>query len=100
MPVDRAFSGLERDGLDVQTTPFGVKDSHRPANREGQPLTRGGIMSGTDKAKNKVEETKGKAKEAVGGATGDRALENQGKKDQAKGSLKQAGEKVKDAFKK
>ena len=57
-------------------------------------------MSGTDKAKNKVEETKGKAKEGIGGATGDRALENQGKKDQSKGNLKQAGEKVKDAFKK
>ena len=57
-------------------------------------------MSGTDKAKNKLEETKGKAKEGIGGATGDEALENQGKKDQSKGNLKQAGEKVKDAFKK
>lgn len=56
-------------------------------------------MSETDKAKNKAEELKGKIKEGIGGATNDEALENQGKKDQAKGNLKQAGEKVKDAFK-
>ena len=56
-------------------------------------------MSGTDKVKNKAEELKGNVKEGVGGATGDRALENQGEKDKAKGNLKQAGEKVKDAFK-
>jgi uncharacterized protein YjbJ (UPF0337 family) len=41
---------------------------------------------------------KGKAKEGVGKATDDKELENQGKVDQAKGNLKQAGEKVKDAF--
>lgn len=56
-------------------------------------------MSETDKVKNKAEELKGKVKEGIGGATDDEALENQGKKDQAKGNLKQAGEKVKDAFK-
>jgi uncharacterized protein YjbJ (UPF0337 family) len=53
-----------------------------------------------DKVKNKGEEMKGKAKEGIGGATNDPALERQGKKDQAKGNLKQAGEKVKDTFKK
>ncbi len=57
-------------------------------------------MSERDKARNKGEEAKGKIKEGVGGATGDRALENQGKKDQSKGNLKQAGEKLKDAFRK
>ena len=36
----------------------------------------------------------------VGKATGDRDTENEGKADQAKSSLKDAGEKVKDAFKK
>jgi len=56
-------------------------------------------MSGTDKAKNKAEEVGGKVKEGVGKATGDRSLENQGKVDQTKGNLKQAGEKVKDAVK-
>lgn len=57
-------------------------------------------MSGTDKAKNKIEDLGGKAKEAVGKATGDRSTENEGRGDQAKSSLKDAGEKVKDAFKK
>jgi uncharacterized protein YjbJ (UPF0337 family) len=56
-------------------------------------------MSGTDKAKNKIEDLGGKAKEAVGKATGDRSTENEGKGDQAKSNLKDAGEKVKDAFK-
>jgi uncharacterized protein YjbJ (UPF0337 family) len=57
-------------------------------------------MSGTDKAKNKGQDLGGKAKEAVGKVTGDKSTENEGKGDQAKSSLKGAGEKVKDAFKK
>ena len=36
-------------------------------------------MSGTDKAKNKVQNLVGKAKEAVGKVTGDRRTENEGK---------------------
>lgn len=56
-------------------------------------------MSGTDKANNKIEELGGKAKEAVGKLTGDKSTENEGKGDQAKSNLKDAGEKVKDAFK-
>lgn len=56
-------------------------------------------MSGTDKASNKIDEVGGKAKEAMGKATGDRSTENEGRKDQAKGDFKDAGEKVKDAFK-
>ena len=57
-------------------------------------------MSGTDKAKNKLEELAGKVKEAVGKVTGDTSAKNEGKRDQAKSNLKDAGEKVKDAFKK
>ena len=56
-------------------------------------------MSGEDKIKNKIEDIGGKAKEAVGRVTGDRSTENEGKVDQSKSSLKDAGEKVKDAFK-
>lgn len=56
-------------------------------------------MSGTDKAKNKIEEIKGKGKEGAGDATGDEGLKNEGRSDQAKGNVKQAGEKVKDAAK-
>ena len=55
-------------------------------------------MSGADKANNKLEDLTGKAKEAVGGATGDESLRAEGKTDQSKSDLKQAGEKVKDAF--
>ena len=53
-----------------------------------------------DKASNKGESLGGKAKEAVGKATGDEELENQGRGDQAKADLKDGVEKVKDAFKK
>ena len=55
-------------------------------------------MSTKDKISNKTEEFTGKVKEGVGDATDDKSLERQGQKDQAKGNLKQAGEKVKDAF--
>jgi uncharacterized protein YjbJ (UPF0337 family) len=52
-----------------------------------------------DKAKNKIEEVGGEIKEAVGKVSGDKSTENEGKGDQAKANLKDAGEKVKDAFK-
>jgi uncharacterized protein YjbJ (UPF0337 family) len=52
-----------------------------------------------DKISNASEEAQGKVKEAAGKATDDRSLEREGKADQAKADLKQAGEKVKDAFK-
>jgi uncharacterized protein YjbJ (UPF0337 family) len=59
-----------------------------------------GISMGTDdKARNKAEELKGKAKEGLGRATDDEELEAEGRTDQAESDLKQAGEKVKDAFK-
>jgi uncharacterized protein YjbJ (UPF0337 family) len=57
-------------------------------------------MSAMDKIKNKAEEVSGQGKEHVGRATGDEQLEAEGHKDQASGNLKQAGEKVKDVFKK
>jgi uncharacterized protein YjbJ (UPF0337 family) len=57
-------------------------------------------VSATDKAKNKVEDLGGKAKEAAGKVTGDSRTRDEGRADQAKSSLKDAGEKVKDAFKK
>jgi uncharacterized protein YjbJ (UPF0337 family) len=52
-----------------------------------------------DKIGNKSEDLRGKLKEAVGRATDDQELEAQGKGDQAKSDIKQAGEKIKDAFK-
>ena len=56
-------------------------------------------MGGTDKAKHKAEEVTGKAKDKVGEMTGDNDMRAEGKTDEAKGNLKQAGDKVKDAFK-
>jgi uncharacterized protein YjbJ (UPF0337 family) len=56
-------------------------------------------MSAENKAANKVTEVKGKIKKTVGQATDDPDLEAEGTVDETKGNLKQAGEKVKDAFK-
>jgi uncharacterized protein YjbJ (UPF0337 family) len=56
-------------------------------------------MSAEDKLSNKIDDMGGKAKEATGKLTGDDSTKNEGKSDQAKASLKDAGEKVKDAFK-
>ena len=55
-------------------------------------------MSTGDKIANKTEAVTGKIKETVGDATNNESLEAQGRKDQASGNMKQAGEKVKDAF--
>jgi len=57
-------------------------------------------MAMMDKAKNMFQISKGKAKEARGKRTGDGDMVHDGRADQRKGNLKQAGEKVKDAFKK
>ena len=56
-------------------------------------------MGAGDKASNKIDDVGGKAKETLGKVTGDKSTENEGKVDQAKSSLKDAGEKIKDAFK-
>jgi uncharacterized protein YjbJ (UPF0337 family) len=57
-------------------------------------------MGKKDKASNKTQDLKGKVKEVAGKVSGDDKLEAKGKADQTKANLKQAGEKVKDAFKK
>ena len=54
-------------------------------------------MGFDDKAENKGEELKGRAKEAAGAVTGDDSLKREGRADQTESSVKQAGEKVKDA---
>lgn len=57
-------------------------------------------MSTEDKLKNKIEDLGGRAKEAIGKSTGDPETRDEGRADQAKSAMKDAGEKVKDAFKK
>ncbi|GGL28413.1 CsbD family protein [Phycicoccus endophyticus] len=56
-------------------------------------------MGFDDKLENAATDASGKAKEAAGKATDDESLEAEGRTDQAKSDLRQAGEKVKDAFK-
>jgi uncharacterized protein YjbJ (UPF0337 family) len=56
-------------------------------------------MGAFDKIKNKAEDALGEAKEKLGQVTGNKDLEAEGKKDQTKSSVKDAGESVKDAFK-
>lgn len=57
-------------------------------------------MGWDDKMENKKDEAKGAAKEHLGKATDDEQMQQEGKTDRAKSNLKQAGEKVKDAFRK
>ena len=56
-------------------------------------------MGADDKLENKGQDLGGKAKEAAGKLTDDESLEAEGKGDQSKADIKDAGEKVKDAFK-
>jgi uncharacterized protein YjbJ (UPF0337 family) len=55
-------------------------------------------MGYDDKVENQSENLAGKVKEGVGKATDDEQLETEGKTDQAKSSVKKAGEKIKDVF--
>ena len=56
-------------------------------------------MGTDDKARNKVQDAKGHAKEWVGDKTDNERLEAEGRRDQAAAKAKQAGEHVKDAAK-
>ena len=54
--------------------------------------------SARNKTRNAAQKVKAQFKEAAGRATGDERLEAEGRADKTKANLKQAGEKVKDAF--
>jgi uncharacterized protein YjbJ (UPF0337 family) len=55
-------------------------------------------MGFLDKLRNKGEAAKGDAKQKTGKAIGNEQMQAEGKVSSAKGDLKQAGEKVKDAL--
>ena len=57
-------------------------------------------MGAKGKAADKAKAVKGKVKKTAGKTAGNPRLEAEGRADQTEGNLKQAGEKVKDAFKK
>jgi len=69
----------------------------RPAG--SGPTRRRSPMGDDDKVRNIAEELKGKGKETAGKLTDDERLEAEGRGDQAAANVKQAGEKIKDAFK-
>jgi len=54
-------------------------------------------MGTRDKASNKAQDMKGKGKEKLGGLVGNEKLEREGKRDQSKSAMKNAGEDVKQA---
>jgi uncharacterized protein YjbJ (UPF0337 family) len=54
--------------------------------------------SARNKTRNAAQKVKGQFKEAAGRVSGDERLEAEGRADKTKANLKQAGEKVKDAF--
>ena len=56
-------------------------------------------MSVKDKLKHAAEELEGKAKQAVGGATGDRQTQAEGLKDEKMGQIKGVGDKLRDVAK-
>ena len=56
-------------------------------------------MADEKHAEGEADKLGGKVKEGAGKLTGDKSLENEGKADQTKGSLKKAVGDVKDAFK-
>jgi uncharacterized protein YjbJ (UPF0337 family) len=55
-------------------------------------------MSFADKVNNKTRELRGRIKRNAGEVTGDRRLEAEGRAEETGGHLRQAGEKIKDAF--
>jgi uncharacterized protein YjbJ (UPF0337 family) len=61
-------------------------------------LLKGRRMSLSKKTKNAVDAAKGSAKDFAGRVKEDKDLEVEGKSERAVADLKQAGEKVKDAF--
>ena len=85
------------DKLRVLSIIHGPEKRHaagRTTNRKRDP-----VMGADDKVQNSAEKLGGKVKEGLGKATGNESMEAEGHGDQAKGSAKQAGENIKDAFK-
>jgi uncharacterized protein YjbJ (UPF0337 family) len=79
------------------------QDAYVPRHRANERTTKpegSSKMGWNDKLKNKKNETNGAAKEQLGKATDNEQIEREGQIDQTKSNLKQAGEKVKDAFRK
>jgi uncharacterized protein YjbJ (UPF0337 family) len=72
-------------------------DPGDPAGADVSDENREVLMGLADKAKDKAEELAGKAKTAAGDATDNPDLEAEGRVQESKADLKQAGENVKDS---
>ena len=95
--IGSSFFGVEARHLLRRGFPPKPSLKHRPASRLSSrdlgKVTRKEVtgMSGSkDKVKGGWDQAKGRAKEAVGDATGNRELQTKGKKDQVKGGVKKA----------
>ncbi|SNQ45898.1 conserved hypothetical protein [Frankia canadensis] len=55
-------------------------------------------MSFVDKVRNKMDELRGRGKESAGKATGNPGTQGEGRGERTVADLRQAGEKVKDSF--
>jgi uncharacterized protein YjbJ (UPF0337 family) len=60
--------------------------------------TKEGVVGFSDKMNNKAKELRGRMKRNAGEVTGDRGLQARGRAEEMAGNLRQAGEKLKDAF--
>jgi uncharacterized protein YjbJ (UPF0337 family) len=69
-------------------SPHGETRAARPPTQESTSSSPG----------NKAQALRGRVKRNTGEVTGDRDLQAEGRIDEGKGHLKQAGEKIKDAF--
>jgi uncharacterized protein YjbJ (UPF0337 family) len=56
------------------------------------------VVSFADKFRDKAQELRGRIRRNTGEVTGDRGLQAEGRADEVMGNLRQAGEKIKDAF--
>ncbi|GAA4554116.1 hypothetical protein GCM10023175_51480 [Pseudonocardia xishanensis] len=93
-PVPEVWGGTFRGTPDPSPTVV-VANPARPSDTASQEV----VMGMKDKMENKAQELAGKGKEATGRATDDEQLEAEGRTDQMGADVKQAGEKVKDVFK-
>jgi len=55
-------------------------------------------MGFAEKFSHKAQELRGRVKRNAGEVTGDRELQAEGRSEEVRGNLKQAGEKIKDVF--
>lgn len=71
-----------------------VRAGVRATRRRGKEA----IVSFGDKVRDKAQELRGRIKRNIGEVTGNRRLQAEGRTEEVIGNLKQAGEKIKDAF--